>query len=266
VSTAAQFTGEIPAYYDRCLGPVMFEPYAEDLVARVPARDGLRVLELACGTGIVTRRLRGALPPSAAITATDLNAAMLDHARAAQDGGPVTWERADAAALPFADGAFEVVLCQFGLMFLPDRVAGFAEARRVLEAGGVLLASVWRAAAENPYAHAASELLARRFPADPPRFLQTPFGYHDPELLRADAAAGGFAQIELDDVRLEGVAESAELMAQGFVRGSPLSAELLARGCDLDELAAELAAELARIGGARPFRTALAATVISARS
>jgi SAM-dependent methyltransferase len=262
---AAQFTGEIPRNYDRCLGPMLFEPYAADLVARVPMREGLRVLEVACGTGIVTRRLRQALPASASLVATDLNAAMLEYARAAQPAGDVRWLVADAQALPFEDGSFDVVACQFGVMFLPDKALGFREARRVLAPGGVLLANVWRALAENAYANAANTLLTRRYPDDPPRFFDTPYGYHEPDRLLGDLAAAGWDQSRLEDVRLEGTSPSADEFANGFTRGSPLSHELVGRGTDLDGFQRELAGEYAALGGEAPCRMQLSATVIIAQ-
>src|SRR5437870_8968818 len=139
VTVPASFTGSVPAFYDRCLGPVLFEPYANDLVARLDVGDDQRVLELACGTGIVTRRLREALPESATLVATDLFDAMLVHARSVVPDAGIEWQQADAQDLPFADGSFDTVVCQFGLMFLPDKVRGFREARRVLRDGGSLI-------------------------------------------------------------------------------------------------------------------------------
>ena len=137
-SSAAKFAGSVPGFYDRHLGPVLFEPYAADLLSRLPTADGLRVLEIACGTGIVTRRLREALPDSALVVATDLNEPMIAYAREAVPAPGIVWQQADAQALPFDGGSFNVVVCQFGFMFLPDKVEGFREARRVLSTDGVL--------------------------------------------------------------------------------------------------------------------------------
>ena len=150
--SAAEFSGSVPGFYDRYLGPVLFEPYAVDLVSRLPGGDRLRVLEIACGTGIVTRRLRESLGESATLVATDLNEAMVSHARAAVPAAGIDWQQADAQALVFDDGAFDVVVCQFGFMFLPDKVQGFREARRVLASGGVLFANVWHSMEANPVA------------------------------------------------------------------------------------------------------------------
>jgi SAM-dependent methyltransferase len=263
-STASSFTGSVPTYYDRCLGPVLFEPYAADLARRIGASDGLRVLEIACGSGIVTRRLRGALPASATLVATDLNEAMLLYAQAAVTEPGIDWQTADAQALPFADASFDAVVCQFGFMFLPDKPLGFREARRVLAPGGVLHANVWQSMADNPYVPALQAAFARLFPGNPPRFFETPYGYHDADQLRADMAAGGWGQVQLEDVRMQSTSPSATEFATGFVRGSPLTHELTQRGADLDDMVRELADTLVAVGGARPFTASLTATVITA--
>jgi ubiquinone/menaquinone biosynthesis C-methylase UbiE len=154
----------------------MFEPYADDLVGRVRMRDGMRVLELACGTGVVTLRLRAELPASATLVATDLNEAMVSYARAAVPAPGIEWQTADAQALPFADASFDAVVCQFGIMFLPDIPLGFAEAHRVLVPGGSLLANAWLSLDENPVHRSIGEAVADLFPDDPPRFLDVPYG------------------------------------------------------------------------------------------
>ena len=263
-TSAAEFSGSVPAFYDRYLGPVLFEPYAADLVSRLPAADGLRVLEIACGTGIVTRRLREALPDSATVVATDLNEPMIAHARAAVTAPGIVWQQADAQALAFPDGSIDVVVCQFGFMFLPDKVQGFREARRVLRSDGVLLANVWHSMDANPAAGAIHARLAELFPADPPRFVETPYGYHDTERLRADMEEAGWEDVQLEDLCLEGLGSSAADFAAGFTRGSPLAHELAERDADADTVTQALADALVPVGGERPFAPALAATVISA--
>lgn len=264
MSTATEFTGSVPNFYDRCLGPVLFEPYAAELVARVQPREGMRVLELACGTGRVTRRLRRALPNSAALVATDLNDAMLSHARASVTEAGIDWRTADAQSLPFADASFDVVACQFGFMFLPDKTLGFREARRVLAPGGTLLGNVWQSMDDNPFVRAMQTRLGILFPDDPPHFFETPYGYHDTERLRADMVAGGWQNIHLADVRLQSSSPSVAEFVTGFVHGSPLTHELVARQADLERVAGELARAMIPVGGERPFTAALAATVIVA--
>src|SRR5215471_7337801 len=168
------FTGSIPAFYDRHLGPVIFEPYARDLARRVPAAEGVRVLETACGTGIVTRQVLALLPASASYAATDLNQDMVDHARAAIGSDRrVEWRTADAQALPFGDGAFDALIMQFGMMFVPAKDRALAEARRVLAPGGRFVFSVWDAWAKNPFGRITYEVGASDYPDDPPSFYRT---------------------------------------------------------------------------------------------
>jgi SAM-dependent methyltransferase len=264
VSSATQFTGNVPERYDRYLVPLLFEPYAADLAARLSARGARRVLELAAGTGAVTRRLREALPADATLVATDLNDAMIAHARDAVAIPGIDWQQADAQQLPFEDSSFDAVVCQFGFMFLPDKVQGFREARRVVSEGGVLLANVWHGREENPVARLLQELLDEHFPDDPPRFLDTPYGYGDHDRLRSDLAAAGWENVELDVVRTTGHSPSAEDAALGFLTGSPLSFELGERGEDAASFGAELTRRLAAAGGDSPYTSELAATVITA--
>jgi SAM-dependent methyltransferase len=242
----------------------MFEPYAADLVERVPASGDTRVLEIACGTGIVTRRLRSALPASATLVATDLNEAMVEYARTAVPLAGISWQTADAQSLPFADASFDVVVWQFGIMFLPDPARGFGEAHRVLVPGGTLLANAWHSLEENPAHRAIHDAVAAMFPDDPPQFLATPYGYHDRARILADAAAGGFTDVQFDEVRLQEHGPSALDLVTGFVRGSPLTHELTRRGADLDAAARAVSEAVARVGGTAPVTLDLAATVITA--
>ena len=262
-SSAAEFSGAVPGLYDQHLGPVLFEPYAADLVARLPSGEGLRLLEIACGTGIVTRRLREALPDSASVVATDLNQAMVAYAREAVPEPGIVWQQADAQSLPFADESLDVVVCQFGFMFLPDKVQGFREARRVLVAGGLLLANVWHSMDANPFARAIHETLARRFPTDPPRFLETPYGY-EVARIRADMAEAGWEDVSFEDLALRAVGPSAASFATGFALGSPLTYELVQHDADPEVVVQELMQALIPVGGKQPFTVALSAMVITA--
>jgi Methyltransferase domain len=242
----------------------MFEPYAVDLVRRAPVAGATRVLELACGTGIVTRRLRTTMPASATLVATDLNAAMVEYAREAVSLEGIVWQTADAQALPFDDESFDVVVFQFGIMFLPDPARGFGEAHRVLAPGGTFLANAWCALDENPAHRAMQDGLREMFPDNPPRFLETPYGYNDPTRMREDAAAGGFGDVKLDTVRLRTHGPSALEFGRGFARGSPLTHELAERGAQLDSAANDIAQAVARVAGVAPLTLDLAATVITA--
>src|SRR5215468_3705111 len=179
VATDKLFAGSIPEIYDRYLVPLIFEPYALELAERVAGHQPQRVLETAAGTGVLTRAMAARLP-QALIVATDLNQPMLDHAARRLAGSGIDWRPADALALPFEDRSFDVVTCQFGAMFFPDKVKGFGEARRVLKPGGRFLFNVWDRISENEFADVVTQSLADLFPHDPPRFLaRTPHGHHD---------------------------------------------------------------------------------------
>jgi SAM-dependent methyltransferase len=225
------FAGAIPKLYETLLVPLIFAPYAEDLARRVAARHPAAVLEVAAGTGVVTRALDRRLPATTRLVATDLNAAMLDEARASPFARSVEWQPADAMALPFPDAAFDAVACQFGAMFFPDKAAAFAQARRVLRPGGWFAFNVWDAIAHNEFADVVTGALARVFPDDPPRFLaRTPHGYHDPDAIRRDLARGGFgAPPTVDRVPARSRAASAREVAVAYCQGTPLRNEIEAR-------------------------------------
>lgn len=240
------FAGSIPEFYERHMVPLIFEPYAPDLAARLRSRSPARVLEVAAGTGVVTRALAHALPAESAIVATDLNQAMLDQAAAIGTSRAVEWRQADALQLPFADASFDAVVCQFGVMFFPDKARAFAEARRVLKPGGLYLFNVWDRIEENEFAAVVAQALARVFPADPPRFMaRTPHGYHDTAAIRRDLAAGGFrAAPRIDTLPARSRAASPRIPAVAYCQGTPWRSEIEARGAlapATDAAAAEIA-------------------------
>jgi ubiquinone/menaquinone biosynthesis C-methylase UbiE len=250
------FAGSIPALYERHLGPLLFAPYAADLAARAAAFEPRRILETAAGTGIVTAALAAALP-EAEITATDLNQAMLDVAAGALPG--IAFRQADAQALPFADAEFDLVVSQFGVMFFPDRTGAYAEARRVLRPGGAFLFNAWDRLENNPVTAAVGDALAAHFPDDPPNFYaRIPFGYHDPARIEADLRAAGFTEIAIETVALSSRVD-ARAAATGLCQGTPLRAEIEARG-DLAEATAIAMAALAAFDGKDAPMSALVAT------
>jgi SAM-dependent methyltransferase len=233
-----RFSGSIPKLYDTHLVPLIFAPYAADLTARLGPRPVSRLLELAAGTGAVTRAMAAALPASTAIVATDLNQAMLDQASAVGTKRPVEWRQADALRLPFPDAAFDAVVCQFGVMFFPDKAKAFAETRRVLKPGGVFLFNVWGPIEENEFADTVMTALASMFPADPPRFMaRTPHGYHDRRTIERDLAYGGFPSApEITTVEARSQAASARIPAIAYCQGTPVRSEIEARDASrLDE-------------------------------
>ena len=225
------FAGSIPRLYEEYLVPLIFRPYAEDLARRLATRKLGCILEVAAGTGVVTRELASTLPENAAIVATDLNQAMLDLAAAIGTSRSVEWRAADAMQLPFADEEFDAVVCQFGVMFFPDKPQAFAEARRVLKAGGLFLFNVWDRIEENEFADAATTALASLFPADPPRFLaRTPHGYHERAIIERDLRDGGFdSKPRIDTVAARSTAASPRIPALAYCQGTPLRNEIEAR-------------------------------------
>jgi SAM-dependent methyltransferase len=260
------FTGSIPELYDQYLVPLIFEPYAIDLVNRAASRPLSRVLEVAAGTGVVTRKLASALPPSVAIVATDLNQAMLDRAAAVGTSRPVEWRQADASRLPFPDGHFDAVICQFGVMFFPDKAAAFAEALRVLGPGGLFLFNAWDRLETNELTDAVCAGVATVFPADPPSFMaRLPHGYHDPERIRQDLLLGGFhAAPTITTVKARSRAASPRIPALAVCHGSPLRNEIEARDPSLLDRATDAGAEeVARRFGPGPVDGQLQALVIA---
>ncbi len=239
------FAGSIPRLYDTYLVPLIFGPYAADLAHRLQSRQMAAVLEIAAGTGVVTRKLASVLPPGVSIVATDLNQAMLDYAAGVGTARGVEWRQADAMQLPFADATFDAVVCQFGVMFLPERSKAFAEARRVLRPGGVFMFNAWDRITDNEFADTVTTALESVFPTSPPRFLaRTPHGYHDRGAIVRDLAAGGFtASPRIDTVTERSRADSFRIPAIAFCQGTPLRNEIEARDASRLSDATDVAAE-----------------------
>ena len=238
------FAGSIPENYDRYMVPLIFAGYAEDLARRAAALSPRRLLETAAGSGVVTRELARRLRPDASYVVTDLNQPMLDYAAVRQgEDSRISWRQANAQALPFEDAAFDLVCCQFGAMFFPDRSAGYREARRVLKAGGHYLFSVWDRIEENVFADDVTNALAALFPNDPPRFLaRTPHGYHDTALIRRDLADAGFSSVTIETRAEQSRAASPRIPATAYCQGTVLRSEIEARDASKLEAATDYAA------------------------
>ncbi|MGE5616663.1 MAG: class I SAM-dependent methyltransferase [Bacillota bacterium] len=265
--TKASFTGSIPEFYDRYLGSAWFDAYAKDIAARLPAKPPGDVLEVACGTGIVTQRLRQRLDPSVRLVASDLSPAMLGFARAKLAGTPgIDFRQADVQQLPFADAEFGAVVCNFGMMFFPDRAKALAEMRRVLREGGLLRFNVWDRIEANPHALALAELSDALFPDDPEMRQRFAFDMCDFDGLRALLSQAGFEaeRIELKRVAFE--LPQARDLATGLARGTPRSLMYVERGMALEDVVAKLEAKLAASGGAAPYRGNAQAVVVEARA
>jgi ubiquinone/menaquinone biosynthesis C-methylase UbiE len=261
------FAGSIPELYDRLLVPLIFEAYARDLAGRVAGAEPRHVLETAAGTGVLTRAMAARLSADARLTATDLNQPMLDRAMARQrDDSRIAWQQADALALPFDTASFDVVACQFGVMFFPDKVQGYQEARRVLKPGGRFVFNIWDRIAENDFASIVTDALAELFPDDPPRFMaRTPHGYHDVERIREELNAAGFETISVDAVDGRSRAASPEDAAIAYCQGTPLRNEIEARdAARLEEATTHAAQALARRFGSGAIEGRIRAFAITA--
>jgi SAM-dependent methyltransferase len=260
------FAGSIPKIYDQYLVPLIFESYAEDLADRLVSRSPSRVLEVAAGTGVVTRALASALDDGVAIVATDLNLAMLEQASAAGSRRSVEWRQADAMSLPFGDGEFDAVVCQFGVMFFPDKSRAYSEARRVLRPGGIFIFNVWDRITENEFADTVTTALESLFPKDPPRFLaRTPHGYHDGATIERDLAIGGFTKrAQIATVAARSRAQSPDVPAIAYCQGTPLRNEIEMRDAsDLDEATDVAAKAIAQRFGPRAVDGKIQAHIVT---
>jgi ubiquinone/menaquinone biosynthesis C-methylase UbiE len=265
VETDRVFRGSVPALYDQYLGPMIFAPYADDLTARLADLRQGRLLETAAGTGVVTRALVSALPQDVSIVATDLNQPMLDRASSQLPSERVTWRQADAQTLPFSDGMFDAVVCQFGVMFFPDKPRAFAEALRVLKPGGRFLFNVWGRIEENEFADVVVGSVAALFPQDPPMFLaRTPHGHHDAAALEVQLRTAGFRTTGVETLTRESTSPSALSVAVGYCQGTPMRNEIEGHGPEALAAATQVAAAaLAARYGSGPVSGRIRAHVIT---
>lgn len=260
----AAFTGSIPEHYDTGLGPHIFEQHAAEMAIRVAERGPGIVLELAAGTGIVTRQLRDSLAAHTEIIATDLNDAMLEVAKAKFEPDElISFDTVDACDLPYSDARFDLLVCQFGIMFFPDRPQSFREALRVLKPSGTYCLSTWCSIEDNPFAGIALDVTAQFFPDDPPTFYGAPFCLPDPDPICDELVAAGFARASSERIELTSHIPDADILARGMTYGNPFVEEVKARGIDPEDIRAALASALRdRFGN--PGKMRLAANLITA--
>ncbi len=261
----ASFVGSIPEYYERFLGPLIYTPYAEDLAYRVRVGSKARILELACGTGQLTRELLAAMEPGARLVAIDLNAPMLEVARRKVRDARVEWHEANAMSLPFEPASFDAVVCQFGVQFFDDKVAAAAEVRRVLRKEGAYHFSTWAGPADNPLARIAQETAVACYPDDTPAFYKVPWSYGDTRQIESDLRAGGFRDISIQAVDVIGRAPSSDYAAMGIVQGTPMANAIEQRGTiSVDAFTAVISATLTRELGDGPLAIPMRAWVVRA--
>ncbi len=227
----AAFIGSIPEYYDQYLGPLIFEAYARDLARRVKVPAGGTVLETAAGTGIATQRLRKGLPKDRRLIVTDLNESMLQVARQKfHSHSNIDFLSADATQLTFADASFDAVVCQFSLMFFPDKSSAIQEAARVLKPNGIFVFSLWDSYEHNDLIRTVNDTLINLFPKDPPSFFDTPYGYYQLDEVKALLANAGFADIEISILPRISQYETPRQVALGYIRGTPVCLQIMERG------------------------------------
>ncbi len=269
ISTNASFTGSIPENYDTYLGPLLFEFSAADMARRVAnglGRPG-RVLEVACGTGISTRHLANTLPEGTEIIATDLNEAMLAHAAKINGDLPgVTYAQADALDLPFEDASFDAVVCQFGVMFFPDKSIGMREMTRVLKPSALLALNVWDSFDENPAVRVIDGVIKGFFDTDPPRFLEIPFSLSDVSEVRRMFRDAGYTNVEVAHVAESVNTTDHALSARGFITGNPTILEVEQRATvGAEEIVAAAAKALEGEFGPAPVKLPFREIVYLAR-
>ncbi len=265
---APTFTGSIPKIYDEGLGPVIFTPYADDIAARAHKLAPRAVIELAAGTGIVSRAVRDALPKKSKLHSTDFSEEMLEVAKSRfEDGENISFEVVDAMAIPHKDASFDMVLSQFGIMFFPDKVASLREALRVLEPGGTYLFNVWDSWDNNPWAARAHETASKFFDGNPPGFYQIPFHYHDPAQIARDLETAGFENIEIEVIKKDGAISSTSALANAAVFGNPLADEVRAREGDTtpEDVRDAIETALIKAFGRSPTTMPISALVITAK-
>lgn len=266
VDTARDFGGSIPEHYDKLLGAAQFDGIAADLVRRVPVRPKGEVLELACGTGIVTARLRERVDPFFRVVATDLSDDMLAYARN-KVKGKVDWRKADAGALPFKDQTFGLVVCGLGVMFVPDKKKLCGEVRRVLLEGGTFLFNVWDGLERNPQGASTARVFDELFPGDPEmQFAQIPYSWNDPQAIRQHLEEARFKDVRIEPLAFDIKAPSARIYATGQIRGTPRGALIEKKGRNVDDVIDQVAQGLAAIGGREPFKVQAGLLVVQAKA
>jgi ubiquinone/menaquinone biosynthesis C-methylase UbiE len=259
------YEGDIPRNYENYLGPVLFEPYAADLAGRVDAAKAKSVLELACGTGILSRTLRRKLGTQTRLIATDISEAMISYSRSRPNANDIEWKVMDAAKPDFPPASFDYVVSQFGVMLLPDKFAAFQQIRMLLVPGGKFIFNVWDSIEHNDLCNVASQVIKEQIPECTPDFLERPFAFHNREVIRVFLAAAGFDDVEISILMLECNAVSAASVALGLMNGTPIGEALKERdNVDTAAIVDEITFRLSDRFGAAPCTATMRAIVCEA--
>ena len=265
MTSDTDFPGTVPEKYDRYLGPLLFEPFAEDLADRISGKKYKEVLELACGTGRVTRHLKKVLPKEAKLVATDRHADMIKVAADSLPNENINWQTADAQQLMFPDESFDLVVCQFGLMFVPDKKKALSETYRVLKRGGKFLFNTWDKIENNGVIYLGNQIICSYFPENPPSFYRVPFSLCQPDQLETWLTAAGFKHIKVTPVEKEGISPSAKEAAVGIVEGNPIHDRIIEKDPKLvDVIRTAVEQKISEEFGSSPLKSPLRAWVIEA--
>jgi ubiquinone/menaquinone biosynthesis C-methylase UbiE len=265
LQTPVAFSGSIPAYYDSYLGPMFFEPFALEMANRISPLTPSHILELASGTGRLTKFLPAVAAPPASIIASDINPSMVRFGSEKAKHKDIHWMEIDAVKLPFKDASFDCVVAQFGVMFYSDKINAFKEALRVLKPGGTFIFNCWDDISHNPMARLTNDALQHFFPIDTPAFYQIPFSYYDETSIREDLASAGFKNCSIDLIKKNGYSSSPSHAVQGLLKGTPVITAIEERDADLlPPLMEYLEKEITAMFGKSAFRVPLQARVVSA--
>ena len=252
--------------YDRYLAPFLFEPFAQDLSSRITSANYRDVLELACGTGRVTRHLRKVLPEQTKLVATDLHPDMIRIASEQLLNENINWQTADAQQLSFPDESFDLVVCQFGLMFMQDRMKALSEVHRVLRPGGKFIFNTWDKIENNGAIYLGNQIICSYFPENTPSSYRVPFSMHQPDLLETNLVAAGFKNIKVSGVEKEGLSPSAKDAAIGIVEGNRIYYHIMKKDPNLVEVIRNAVEQkIAEAYGDHPLKTSLKAWVFEAQ-
>ncbi len=226
-SSHSKFTGEIPKYYEKYLGPLIFKEYAEDLAHRVSVPSNGVILEIAAGTGMATRKLRDTVSSDVHIIATDITNDMLDMAKKKfDDNDNIEFQLANAIDLPFEDSKFDVLVCQFSLMFFPNKIEALKEAKRVLKPGGTFIFNVWDSFKHNDFVRIVNQTVVNCLPFEPPIFFSVPFGFYNIEVIKELLYEAGFTELEIAVLPKISKSNEARDVASGFVLGTPVRLQI----------------------------------------
>ena len=252
-------------HYDNFLGPLFFEPYAIEIAKRIDPSGVSIALEIASGTGRVTRHIRERLAATAKLIASDISEEMLAEAKKKLNHHDIIWQKIDAQQLPVFDNCLDLVVCCFGYMFVPDKPKAFAEAYRVLKPGGVLLIATWDKLEHNGASYTSRQIAEKYLKGPLPGSYNEAVSMHDETAIRQLLENAGFSKIFIERVGLSSVCATAKQAATGFVEGGFIFKEIRQHNPEwIDEIKINLEKELSEKFGAAPMIAPMSAVISQA--